>query len=396
MNFAPWPCFDNDEIEAAVKVLQSGKVNQWTGEQITGFEKEFAAYIGADYSVALANGSLALDSILRVSGIKKGDEVIVTPRSFVASAGCVLLRQAVPVFVDVDPVSQNITLENIIKGVSPKTRAVIAVNLAGWPCELDKISEYCRQNNILFIEDCAQAHGAAFRGKKAGSYGDCAVFSFCQDKIMTTGGEGGMLVTNNKELWEKVWSYKDHGKDYRQSLEADHPQGFKWLVTGLGTNCRMTEMQAAMGRVMLKKLDRWVEQRREFAGLFNQAFKTVPGLRITVPDEHTYHSYYKYYVFIEPDAVKAEWDRTRILNVLNEAGVPCNTGICPEIYLEELFKNYVYKIRAAGLRSGTTRLPAAKQLGETSMMFMVHPTLTKASIQFVIDQVIKVMKKAVR
>jgi len=307
MNFAPWPYFEDDEIEAAANVLRSGNVNQWTGNEIHAFEREFARYIGTDYSVALANGSLALDLALAAFNIGNSDEVIVTPRSFIASVSCVVLRGAVPIFVDVDPVSQNITLETLSNAVTPKTKAVIAVNLAGWPCELDKIKSFCRQKGIVLIEDCAQAHGAMYKGKKVRSFGDCAIFSFCQDKIMTTGGEGGMLVTNNRQVRESVWSYKDHGKNYEKVFAKNQAPGFKWLVSRFGTNCRMTEMQAAIGRVQLGKLDGWVEKRRQFADLLSQAFHNIPGLRTTIPVAESYHAYYKYYVFINPDELKEGW-----------------------------------------------------------------------------------------
>jgi dTDP-4-amino-4,6-dideoxygalactose transaminase len=397
MNFAPWPSFEDDEIEAAAKVLRSGKVNQWTGTEITAFEREFAQYIGTDYSVALANGSLALDLALGAFKIGKQDEVIVTPRSFIASVSCVVLKGAVPVFVDVDPVSQNITLETISNAVTAKTKAVIAVNLAGWPCELDKIASFCRQKGIVLIEDCAQSHGAMYKGKKAGSFGDCAIFSFCQDKIMTTGGEGGMLVTNNREIWESVWRYKDHGKNFEKVFAKNPAPGFKWLASSFGTNCRMTEIQAAIGRVQLRKLDVQVEKRREFADLFNQAFGNIPGLRTTIPGDGVYHSYYKYYVFINPGELRAGWNRTAVVEALNKRGIPCNTGICPEIYLEDAFGGCVYRIEGPeGRKTGAIRLPVAKQLGETSLMFMVHPTLDTKSIQLVIDQVKMVMESACR
>lgn len=396
MEFAPWPYFEEDEIQAAVNVLRSGKINQWTGDEVTSFEKEYARYVGADYAVAIANGSLALDLALRALGIGKGDEVIVTPRSFIASVSCVALAGAVPVFVDVDPDSQNITADHIAPAITPKTKAVIAVHLAGWPCELDKIKRLCVHHGLALVEDCAQAHGAVIQGQNVGSVGDCAVFSFCQDKIMTTGGEGGMLVTCNQETWEKVWSYKDHGRSYTRVFDRTHAPGFKWLAGRFGTNCRMTEMQAAIGRVALKKLDRWVEKRRSFASRFNDAFKTIPGLRVAVPGEAVYHSYYKYYFFIDPDALKQGWTRAGILETLNKQKIPCNTGICPEIYLEKAFQNYPYRLFTGQKRTGGQRLPAARQLGETSMMLMVHPTLTLESVQFVIDQVRQVMEKAVR
>lgn len=396
MDFAPWPYFSEDEIQAVVNVLTSGQINQWTGNEIHGFEEEFSRYIGTTHAVALANGSLALDLALVALDIGKGDEVIVTPRSFVASASCIALRGAIPVFVEVDPVSQNITVETISKAVGKKTRAVIAVNLAGWPCDLKRIKSFCEEKKIFLIEDCAQSLGAKLEGSMAGSFGDCAIFSFCQDKIMTTGGEGGMLVTDNTDIWEKVWSYKDHGKNYDTVFRKDHQPGFKWLVENFGTNCRMTEMQAAMGRVMLKKVDGWVRKRREFADLYNTAFDRIPGLRTTKPETEVYHSYYKYYVFIDQDKLKGPWNRDAVIDSLTKAGIPCNIGVCPEIYNEKAFKKGCYKIHGAKKNRETVFLPVAKQLGESSIMFMVHPTLNPESIHYVIDQVKHVMKKAVR
>ncbi len=395
MNFAPWPHFEDDEIQAVVDVLKSGQINQWTGNEVNAFEKEFAHYIGSEYAIALANGSLALDIALLAFNIEKGDEVIVTPRTFMASVSCVALRGAIPVFVEVDPVSQNITLEGIARAVNSKTKAVIAVNLAGWPCELDKIKLFCEQKGLVLIEDCAQAHGAEYKGKKAGSFGDCSVFSFCQDKIMTTGGEGGMLLTNNRKIWEKAWSYKDHGKNYTRVFSKKHAPGFRWLINSFGTNCRMTEMQAAMGRIQLRKLDGQVEKRRQFAGIFNQAFNNIPGLRITMPDEAVYHSYYKYYVFVNPEELKEGWGRDEVLEALNNKGIPCNAGICPEIYREKAFESCLHKIHGALNHEEDLYLPIARQLGETSIMFMVHPTLDIKSIHYVIDQVKTVMEKAV-
>lgn len=396
MKFLPWPSFEDDEISAVVDVLRSGKVNQWTGEEVKLFEKEFAQYVGVNYGTTLANGSLALELALTAFGIKESDEIIVTPRSFVASATCICLKKAVPVFVDVDPISQNITLESIKGAITPKTRAVIAVNLSGWPCELDKIQKLCKEKDIFLIEDCAQAHGAAFKERKVGSFGDCAIYSFCQDKIMTTGGEGGILVTNDEQLRQKIWSLKDHGKSFVRASAQNHLQGFKWLVDSLGTNCRMTEMQAALGRVMLRKLDDWVSTRRHYAHLLDNAFQTVSGLRTTVPGKDYFHSYYKYYVFVEPEKLHNGWSRDRIISELNDAGIPCNTGICPEIYRESVFTKTPYKISKCTKGADGDYLEVAKQLGQTSIMFLVHPTLDIEAIQYTIDNVKKVLKKACR
>jgi len=392
--FDPYPCFGDDEIQAVERVLRSGRVNQWTGSEITSFEKEYADYVGAKYAVAVANGSVALDIALTILGLGSGDEVIVTPRSFVASASCVALRGATPVFVDVDPDSQNITSDSVKNAISSKTKAVIAVHLAGWPCALNELKVLCDEHGIYLIEDCAQAHGAKLRGTQVGGFGHIAAFSFCQDKIMTTGGEGGMLVTDDEDLWMKAWSYKDHGKDYDSVFKKKHSPGFRWLVKSFGTNCRMIEMQAAIGRVMLKKLDEWVKRRRRLAGILTEGFKEIPELRVTVPLDHIYHSYYKYYVFVRPERLRDGWNRDRILGELEKRGVPCGTGACPEIYLEEAFRDYGYKLGIRNYELKDGRLPVAKELGETSLMFMVHPTLTEENMHYVLEQVKEVIAHA--
>ena len=388
--FAPWPSFEEDEIRAVEKVLRSGKVNQWTGSEVTSFEKEFVDYLGVDHAISLANGSVALDIALTVLGIGLGDEVIVTPRTFVASASCIVLRGAIPVFVDVEIDTQNITVKAVKDAISSKTKAIIAVHLAGWPCELDELRKVCDDNGLFLIEDCAQAHGARYRGKSVGSFGDFAAFSFCQDKIMTTGGEGGMLVTNNEDLWKNAWRFKDHGKDYDAVFCDEHPPGFRWLIKTFGTNYRMTEMQAAIGRIQLKKLDSWVEKRRYFASILSEEFKKFDALRVTCVPEDVYHSYYKYYVFVRPERLRESWSRDRILYELSEKGIPCGTGIFPEVYLEEAFK----KIEWRTSEGDKKRLEGAKQLGETSMMFLVHPTLTEENMHYVVEQVKEVMAHA--
>lgn len=391
VNFSTWPYFGDDEIAAVCRVLKSGKVNQWTGTDVTLFEKEYAEYVGIKHAIALANGSVALDLALIILGIGPGDEVIVTPRTFVASVSCISLRGATPVFVDVDPVSQNMSMDNIRQALSPKTKAIIAVHLAGWPCLLDELRRFCDEEGIFLIEDCAQAHGARYKGRPVGSIGDIGVFSFCQDKILTTGGEGGLLVTNNSELWEMAWSYKDHGKDYKRVFYTDHLPGFRWFVSSLGTNYRMTEMQAAIGRVVLKKLDAWVEKRRTLANILTRGFEKIPALRVTKPGVDIYHSYYKYYVFVEHEKLKDGWNRDRILLELEKKGIPCSTGICPEVYLEEVYQNAKTSWRM--YTEGINRLPVAKKLGETSLMFMVHPTLSEENMFYVVEEMKKIIKK---
>jgi len=369
-----WPSYTEEEAEAVKQVLLSNKVNYWTGEECRKFEDEFASYFGCKYAVALANGTVALDLALKVLEIKAGDEVIVTPRTFVASASCVFNAGALPVFADVDLDSQVITAESIEKVITEKTRAIICVHIAGWPCEMDEILNLAKKHKLYVIEDCAQCHGAKYKGKYAGTFGDIAAWSFCQDKIMTTGGEGGMLTTNNKKIWEYAWSYKDHGKSWKAVYKKDHPPGFRWFHEDFGTNWRMTEMQAVLGRIQLKRLESWVEKRRENALFLNTSFKDIEGFRLTIPDSYIYHSYYKYFLFVNEEKFKKGWDRHRLMMEILKKDIHCMSGgVCPEVYLEKAFEKH-------GIRP-EKRLENAKKLGETSLMFLVHPTLTLENME---------------
>jgi dTDP-4-amino-4,6-dideoxygalactose transaminase len=368
---ASWPQFERDEIDAAVRVLQSGKVNYWTGEEGRLFEREFSEFVECKHAIALSNGTVALETALKALGTGPGDEVITTSRTFIASASCIVAVGARPIIADVNRDSQNLTAETILPMITPRTKAIIAVHLAGWPCEMDAIMQLARERGLKVVEDCAQAQGAWYKGKPVGSIGDVAAFSFCQDKIMTTGGEGGMLTTNDTDLWKRAWSYKDHGKGYDAVYNREHPIGFRWLHESFGTNARMTEMQSAIGRVALKKLPGWVETRRRYAALFYRRLVKLEALRVAAPPTHCFHAYYKYYVFVRPEQLLPAWNRDRILQAICAEGVPCFVGSCSEIYREKAFLPE---------RRKHPRLPAAKELGDTSLMFLVHPTLTSEDI----------------
>lgn len=364
-----WPYFDEDEIQAVTKVLRSGNVNYWTGQEIRHFEKEFASSVGCAYGVAIANGTVALELAIYVLGLKPGDEVIVTPRTFIASASSAMIHGVIPVFADVDRDSGNITAETIEAVITPKTKAIITVHLAGWPCDMDPILDLANKYELKIIEDCAQCHGATYKGRPCGSLGDVAAWSFCQDKIMTTGGEGGMLTTNNRKLWKLSWAYKDHGKNYEAANAPKRSAGYRWLHETIGTNLRMTEMQAAIGRIQLVKLPKWVAIRRRNAAILENKLSKIPGLRIPMPSSEMGHSYYKFYVYIIPEMFQRGWSKEDIMEESSKRSIPCFNGSCSEIYLEGAFNN-----------TGTqplVRLPVAKELGETSLMFLVHPTLTE-------------------
>jgi dTDP-4-amino-4,6-dideoxygalactose transaminase len=386
VRIAPWPYFAEDEMEAVRAVLESGQVNYWTGKQCTLFEEEFASYCDVSHAVTLANASVGLDLAMRALGIGAGDEVIVTPRSFFASAGAIVLSGATPIFADVDRDSQNITVESMASVMTPRTKAILCVHLAGWPCDMEALLSLAKDNGLFVIEDCAQAHGAKFNGKAVGSWGDIGVFSFCQDKIMTTGGEGGMLVTNDTDLWSKVWSYKDHGKSLAAVNSDSHPAGFRWLHTSFGSNYRMTEMQAAIGRCQLRKLDGWIETRQRNAGILRAALSSFKSVRIPVVPESVNHACYKLDVFIVPEELSMGWDRERVLERLSKYGISPRTGSCPEIYLEEAFQS-------AGL-APKSRLIVAKELGETSLQFVVHPTIGDGDMRKYSEAVAAVLAEA--
>ena len=379
--FSPWPSFTQEEADAVSQVLLSNKVNYWTGQECRQFETEFAEWADSKYAIAMGNGTLALDVALQALDIGAGDEVIVTPRTFIASISSVVNAGATPVFADVDEATGNITPESIAAVLTAKTKGIVCVHLAGWPCDMDGIMALADKHNLYVIEDCAQAHGARYKGRSVGSIGHIGAWSFCQDKVMTTGGEGGMVTTNDEQLWRKMWAYKDHGKSYAAVYETEHPPGYRWLHESFGTNWRMTEMQAVLGRIQLTRMSDWTAKRTANAQAILDAcakweakgYLSVPRLEESAQFADSTHAYYKLYVYVQPDNLPKEWSRDRIIQEINELGVPCFSGSASEVYLEKAFDN-------TGLRP-ETRLPVAKQLGETSLMFLVHPTLTEEEIK---------------
>ncbi|OZI77396.1 DegT/DnrJ/EryC1/StrS family aminotransferase [Bordetella genomosp. 12] len=363
-----WPVYAADEIAAVADVLRRGQGNAWAGPDVAAFEQEYARQVGQPYAVALSNGTVALELALRALGIGPGDEVLVTARSFVASASAIVAAGARPVFADVDPDSQNVTARTLEAARTPRTRAAVLVHLAGWMCEMDEILAWAGRHGIRTLEDCAQAHGASYRGAPAGSLGDAAAWSFCQDKIISTGGEGGMVTTASADVWQRVWSLKDHGK--RPGPLASTGPGFQWRHEAFGGNARMTAMQAAIGRLQLRKCAAWVARRREHAQRLLDAAARYPALRVPRPPEHIGHAYYRCYVFVQASALRAGWTRDALLAALQAEGVRAYQGACPEIYREAAFQR-------AGLAPAAP-LPVAQALGLSSLAFPVDPGLGEA------------------
>jgi dTDP-4-amino-4,6-dideoxygalactose transaminase len=392
--FSPWPSYSQEEINSVKAVLLSNKVNYWTGNECRKFEKEFAEYFDSKFAVSLANGTVAIDLALKALDIKKGDEVIVTSRTFIASVSSIVNSGAIPIFADVCPNSQNIRSHNISKLISKKTKAILCVHLGGWPCEMDNIMKIANKNKLFVIEDCAQAHGAKYKGKSVGSIGHIGCWSFCQDKIMTTGGEGGMVTTNNKNLWKKMWAYKDHGKSFDTVYKKKHSDGFRWLHESFGTNWRMTEIQASIGRIQLQKMNQWTKKRNSHQNTIWKNCESLDLIRTPEFNKKSWeffhdgniHAAYKCYIFINKNRLKTAWSRAKIIKEINKLGVPCFSGSCSEVYLEKAFTQ-------ANLRP-KKRLKCAKDLGETSLCFLIHPTVTKKEIENTCQAITTVAKRA--
>jgi dTDP-4-amino-4,6-dideoxygalactose transaminase len=386
-SLAPWPCFTNEEVQAVAAVLASNRVNYWTGNECRQFETEFSEWVGTKQAIALANGTLALD--LALQGLRIGsanggnatDEVVVTPRTFIASVSCVINAGAQPIFADVDRNSGNISAETIAPVITPQTRSIVPVHLAGWPCDMDPIMALASQHGLKVIEDCAQAHGARYKGRSVGSIGDVGAWSFCQDKIMTTGGEGGMITCSDDALWSRMWSFKDHGKSWDAVYNRDHAPGFRWVHESVGTNWRMLEMQAVIGRIQLRRMAEWTQQRTQNARKILSVLECFDSLlRVPLPDKENIHAFYRLYAYVRHEGLKPGWTRDRIVAAMTEKTAPLFQGSCSEVYLEKAFDEIDSR--------PAQRLPNAIELGDTSLMFLVHPTITSEQM----DVYLKVLK----
>ena len=388
MSLNSWPHFDSDQIDVATRVLNSGQVNAWTGTETKAFEQEFASWIGSSKAIAISNGSLALSAAYLAVGLGQGDELITTPRTFIATASSAVLLGAKPVFADVDPDSGSITAATIAPLITPRTKAIAVVHLGGWPSDMPAICDLARSYDIAVIEDCAQAHGARINGQSVGTFGDVAAWSFCQDKILTTAGEGGMVTTARPDLWDAMWALKDHGKTHEAVFMREHPPGFRWLHERFGSNFRLTELQSAIGRIQLRRLPEWTATRTRNALMLVEALCDLSAVRVPLPPDHLTHAWYKFYAFVQSEALADGWNRDRILSEIGALGYPSLSGSCSEIYLEKCFQD-------AGL-APAEHLPVARELGESSLMFLVHPTITSEQMAGYVEAVRSVVQKACR
>ena len=389
MGISCWPNFEEEQIKAATKVLSSGKVNSWAGEETRLFEREFAKWCGTKYAIAVSNGSVALSLAYEAIGIHKGDEVITTPRTFVATASCASLLGAKPIFAEICPNSGLINAQTIRPLITKKTKAISVVHLAGWPADMKDIRELAKEFNLAVIEDCSQAHGAQIikndQMQSVGSFGDIGTWSFCQDKIISTGGEGGMITTSSKKLMQKIWSLKDHGKSLDSVFKKKHPPGYRFLHDTLGTNYRLTELQSTIGRIQLSKLSEWTRIRNRNAMILTNKLEQISLVRVPKQEINKKNAWYKFYAYLNKKLLSPNWNRDKIIEEINKYGYPAFHGGCTEIYLEKCHK-------AKNLK----RLPIAKKLGETSLMFLVDHTISEENMNNYANIIEQILKEASR
>jgi dTDP-4-amino-4,6-dideoxygalactose transaminase len=379
-----WPYYSNQEIQKVTKVLKSGKVNYWTGNYCKKFEKLYAKKFNLNYCITVANGTVALEAVLKTLNLKKNDEVLVPSKSYQSSASAIVTSGAKPIFCDIDFNSQNLQINDLIKKISSKTRAIICVHIGGWPCEMNKITKIAREKKIVLIEDCSQAHGARINKKFVGSFGDMAIWSFCNDKIISTGGEGGMIAVKKKEIWKKIWAYKEIGKNFdkvNKNLKNKF-SGFKWVHDSFGTNLRMTEMQAVLGIYQLKKLKRTISKRNYFNNLIWKSLKNHKAAIIPKVPKNIILSPYRCNIKLNFEMIKKKYNLKKIIKLLNSKEQICNEGSCSEMYLENSFKTLNLSPRK--------RLKNAAKLGTISLAFFINPFMSNKDMNKKIKKIIRV------
>lgn len=379
-----WPNYSENEIKKVIRVIKSGKVNYVNGKLGKKFENLFSKWVKRKYSVALANGTVALELAIKSLKLPPKSEILVTARSFFSSASVIVRAGFVPKFLDVDLYTQNILIKDIKKKISKKTKAIICVHLAGNPCDMKNIINISKKYRLKIIEDCAQAHGARIDEKIVGSFGDVSAWSFCNDKIISTLGEGGMVSTNNKKIYNYINSYKDHGLSLKKKKNLN--QKFIYNKDFFGSNYRLTEVQSAIGIAQLLKINDTLKKRNYIAKKYIKIFEKFNNFfYFYKPPSNIKNSWYRFYVFIKKDLKNFQSIRDKIIYNLNKNGILCYYGACPEIYLENAFKNSNYRSKK--------RLYNCSILGKTSIALDINHTLSKKTININSKKIYKVLKK---
>ncbi|MCD6446311.1 DegT/DnrJ/EryC1/StrS family aminotransferase [Candidatus Bathyarchaeota archaeon] len=352
------PLINEEEINAVVEVLKSGMLA--SGKEVKEFEKEFAQYLGVKHAIAVANGTAALDIALKVLKINAGDEVITTPFTFIASANAILFQGARPVFADIDPKTYNLDPNDVLEKITNKTKAIVVVHLYGHPADMKAFKEIAEDYKLYLVEDCAQAHGAEFEGQKVGTFGDIAAFSFYSTKNMTT-GEGGMVITNDDELARRAYLIRNHG------------QAEKYLHVELGYNLRMTNIAAAIGRVQLKKLDKWNKKRIENAKLLSEGIGKINGLIPPCVDNRVKHVFHQYVIRVEDNFPLS---RDELIVKLREKGIETAVHYPMPVHHQPLYQKLGYPKDIC---------PNAIEASKKVLSLPVHPAVSKEEITYIIN-----------
>lgn len=357
---------EEDDIQAVVDVLRSDYLT--TGPKIAEFEKMVADYVGAKYAVAISNGTSALHAACFAAGIRPGDEVITTPLTFAASSNCVLYCGGTPVFADVDPNTYNIDPDDIRRKITDKTKAIIAVHLAGQPCDMDEIHKIAKEHDLLVIEDGAHALGSVYKGKKVGTLSDMTTFSFHPVKPITT-GEGGMIVTDNEEFYQKIMLFRRHGITRDENLMTRNDGSWFYQQLDLGYNYRITDIQCALGCSQMKKLDRFLTRRKEIVAHYNEAFADCENIVTPYQLPETESGWHLYIVQLK------NCDRRKVLEVLREQGIAVNVHYIP-VYMHPYYQEHGYK---------DVHCKNAEEIYSHIISLPLYPTLTEEEQQYVID-----------
>ena len=402
LGFPMWPQFNPKTADDVRQVIESGLVNYWTGKKGMQFEEMFRDWAGAKMAISCTNGTAALHIGLASLGIGPGDEVLVPSYSFIASSFAIVQAGAVPVFCDVTE-DHTIDPDDIERKITPTTKGIVCVHLYGVVCDMARIMSIAKKHNLYVIEDVAQCIGGKFNGQMTGTIGDVGCFSFCQSKHFTTGGEGGMVLTNNEDVGWEARSFRDHGYDVKKrmnmlALEEKLP----YIHNRVGFNYRMTEIQSQIGINEMERFDSWnLARRLEFAKMYDQAFAGLKGIaRLPLNTEERVNSYWWYPITLDLDLLTI--DAPTFVKKLVEMKVPCYGIQWPEAYEEQAYKQLIgfgtanfpfhsKEYTREGLTYENALCPVAKSLRARTVNLFLHPTWERAHIQRVIDAFKKIL-----
>ncbi len=390
--FPPFPIYGEEEISAAERVLRSGKFSRLSGVEAHSFEQEYAAWFGVKHAIGANNGTSAIHMALAALEIGPGDEVIHTSHCFIGTATPTAHNGATPVFADIDPRTFNIDPKSIEAKITPRTKAIVPVHINGCPADMDEIMDIARRHNLYVIEDAAQAHGALYKGKKVGTIGDVGCFSFWEDKLMTTAGEGGIIITDNDEIAKRAIMFQNHGEAAADSSYYVGERLYHHEI--LGWNYRMNELQGAVGREQLKKLDASIEGRRRNAHMLTELFNEVEGILPPYEPEYVKHVFYKY--IIRLDRKVLDIDAKDFVAALQAEGIPCSRRYPTPLHKQPVFE------KKRGLGKGQfpftdevsygSGLPNCEELPHDLVRLLMNPNMAEEEVTDTVKAVKKVVE----